>query len=69
MAYIDGEKWLSVGKLKAILSNLPDNYELQVNAMGNILVEGKEVGIGEEEFSFYAGYIDFSTEEFVTDEV
>ncbi len=63
MAIFDGYRSLTAGKLKAVLADMPDDYELIMNGLGNITVYGPP---GE---SSYKGYIDFGqAEEFIKDE-
>lgn len=48
------ERWITVGKMKAILKNLDDDMELLPNRVGNLVVA--KVGTGN------LGYIDFNEE-------
>lgn len=50
------ERWMTVGKMKEILSTLPDDWEIEPNHVGNLSLCTDK---GE-----FKGYIDFPEEEF-----
>jgi len=47
-------KWLTVAQLKRVLAELPDDYTLIANQVGNLRVGDKELE--------YKGFIDFLSE-------
>ena len=48
----DGIKWLSTQRVRELLSELPENSRVQVNAIGNLIIENSD--------GKYVGYVDFS---------
>ncbi len=60
MAYIEGEKIIKVAKLIEVLNSLSQDDDLQINALGNILVCADE-----QEGAYYKGYIDIAAEDFI----
>jgi hypothetical protein len=47
-------KWLTVAQLKSVLADLPDNYTLMPNRVGNLTVCSTDLE--------YRGFIDFLSE-------
>lgn len=55
-------KYITVGKLKEILDKLPDNSEIVVNTVGNLLI----YRLAHDEAFDMFGFIDLATEELET---
>lgn len=49
-----GPKWLTVAQLKRVLAELPEDYTISVNTVGNLRVGDKDLN--------YKGFIDFLSE-------
>ena len=55
------ERWMTVKKLKEILKDMPDEWEIAPNKVGNLSVYSSKEFI----YSTFKGYIDFNEEIFV----